>query len=152
MKGLRESLSDVISDISPEQTPFFSGAGTGMKAKQTLVEWQTDSLAAAAANASSVIFTSPGDWTLTQHHFGFTEPAENKTVKIEVKTRVKALKEFKGVKKSLVKGGKIYFHDVLPSVVPRRPIWPEGGQLARLVGVALKKWNKEFEIKLRRVR
>lgn len=50
-QGLRESLSDVISDISPEQTPFFSGAGTGPKAKQTLVEWQTDSLAAAAANA-----------------------------------------------------------------------------------------------------
>ena len=51
VQGLRESLSDVISDISPEQTPFFSGAGTGPKAKQTLVEWQTDSLAAAAANA-----------------------------------------------------------------------------------------------------
>ncbi|MEE8608888.1 MAG: DUF5309 family protein [Nitrospiraceae bacterium] len=50
-QGLRESLADIISDISPEQTPFFSGAGTGPKARQTLVEWQTDTLAAAAANA-----------------------------------------------------------------------------------------------------
>ena len=39
MKGLREDLSDLISDISPETTPFFSGAGTGPRAKQTLVEW-----------------------------------------------------------------------------------------------------------------
>lgn len=50
-KGLRESLTDIISDISPEQTPFFSGAGMGPRARQTLVEWQTDTLAAAAANA-----------------------------------------------------------------------------------------------------
>ena len=50
-KGLRESLSDIISDISPEQTPFFSGAGMGPKARAALVEWQTDTLAAAAANA-----------------------------------------------------------------------------------------------------
>jgi hypothetical protein len=50
-QGLRESLSDVISDISPEQTPFFSAAGMGKKPKTTLEEWQTDSLAAAAANA-----------------------------------------------------------------------------------------------------
>jgi hypothetical protein len=51
VQGLRESLSDVISDISPEQTPFYSAAGIGKRANQTLVEWQTDSLAAAAANA-----------------------------------------------------------------------------------------------------
>ena len=50
-KGIREDLSSIISDISPEQTPFFSGAGTGPKPKSTLVEWQTDSLASAAANA-----------------------------------------------------------------------------------------------------
>ncbi len=51
VQGLRESLTDIISDISPEQTPFFSGAGMGPRARQTLVEWQTDTLAAAAANA-----------------------------------------------------------------------------------------------------
>ena len=46
-KGLRESLHDRIYNISPEETPFISGAGRGKAAKQTLEEWQTDTLAAA---------------------------------------------------------------------------------------------------------
>lgn len=47
MKGLRESLDDVIFNISPQDTPFYSSIGRGKRAKQTLEEWQTDSLAAA---------------------------------------------------------------------------------------------------------
>lgn len=47
MKGLRESLHDRIYNISPEECPFIMGAGRGPNAKQTLEEWQTDSLAAA---------------------------------------------------------------------------------------------------------
>lgn len=42
--GLREDLADVIYNISPEDTPFISGIGRE-SAKQTLHEWQTDSLA-----------------------------------------------------------------------------------------------------------
>jgi hypothetical protein len=42
-QGLREHLTDVIYDISPEDTPFVNGAGRG-KANQTLFEWQTDVL------------------------------------------------------------------------------------------------------------
>ncbi len=49
-KGLRESLSDIIYDVSPEETPFLSAAGRGSM-KQTQEEWQTDVLAAAGANA-----------------------------------------------------------------------------------------------------
>jgi len=49
-KGLRESLSDIIYDVSPEETPFLSAAGRG-SAKQTLEEWQTDVLASATDNA-----------------------------------------------------------------------------------------------------
>lgn len=44
-KGLREQLSDTIYDISPEDTPLVSSAGKH-SIKQTLFEWQTDSLAA----------------------------------------------------------------------------------------------------------
>lgn len=44
--GLREQLSDAIYRISPEDTPFMSSCARGT-AKGTLVEWQTDSLAAA---------------------------------------------------------------------------------------------------------
>lgn len=48
--GNREDLSDMIYRISPTDTPFMSGAE---KAKATAVnhEWQTQALAAAAANA-----------------------------------------------------------------------------------------------------
>ena len=47
-KGIREDLSDLISDISPTQTPFVSNIGT-RSAENTYFEWQTDSLAAASA-------------------------------------------------------------------------------------------------------
>lgn len=49
-KGIREDLSNIISNISPEDTPVYSMAGKG-KVSNTLFEWQTDSLAAAGANA-----------------------------------------------------------------------------------------------------
>jgi hypothetical protein len=47
--GNREDLEDVIYDISPTETPFLSNAGR-TKAKAVFHEWQTDVLAAAAAN------------------------------------------------------------------------------------------------------
>jgi len=50
MVGIREDLSDVISDISPLETPFQTLAGRE-EAENTLVEWQTDALASAADNA-----------------------------------------------------------------------------------------------------
>lgn len=50
MIGIREDLSDIISNISPTQTPFLSNIGTS-STTQTQFDWQTDSLAAAAANA-----------------------------------------------------------------------------------------------------
>lgn len=46
-KGIREQLSDVISNISPTDTPFTSNAGKGEKLNNTLFEWQKDSLASA---------------------------------------------------------------------------------------------------------
>ena len=48
--GNREDLSDIIYNISPTDTPFMSSIGKE-KAEGTLHEWQTDALAAAAANA-----------------------------------------------------------------------------------------------------
>jgi hypothetical protein len=43
-KGIREELSDVITNISPTETPFISNAGKG-KVSNTFYEWQTDALA-----------------------------------------------------------------------------------------------------------
>ena len=48
--GLREDLADVIYNISPEDTPILSAIPRA-KATSTKHEWQTDTLADAAANA-----------------------------------------------------------------------------------------------------
>jgi len=48
--GIREDLSDIISNISPEETPMYSAIAK-TKATNTYHEFQTDSLRASAANA-----------------------------------------------------------------------------------------------------
>ena len=48
--GRREDLSNTIYNISPSDVPFMSMIGRS-KATNTLAEWQTDSLSAAANNA-----------------------------------------------------------------------------------------------------
>lgn len=48
--GNREDLIDIIFDISPTDTPVMSAAKR-KRARATLHEWQTDTLAAAATNA-----------------------------------------------------------------------------------------------------
>src|SRR5688572_28964163 len=47
-KGIREDLSDLISDISPTDTPFQSNIGSE-GCSNTFFEWQVDSLASASA-------------------------------------------------------------------------------------------------------
>ncbi len=49
--GIREDLANVIFNISPQTTPFVSNMTKRRKVTNTFFEWQTDSLAAAAANA-----------------------------------------------------------------------------------------------------
>lgn len=48
--GIREDLSDIITNISPEETPFHTKSRK-TTASNTLVEWQTDSLRSSATNA-----------------------------------------------------------------------------------------------------
>ena len=47
--GIREDLSNVIYNIAPLDTPFFSGCGRST-ADSTKFEWQTDTIAAGSAN------------------------------------------------------------------------------------------------------
>jgi len=49
-KGIREDLADVIYDVSPEETPFYTACAK-VKATNTYHEWQTDALRSSAANA-----------------------------------------------------------------------------------------------------
>lgn len=66
MVGIREDLLDDIYNISPEDTPFMSMIGRG-RATQRLHEWQTDTLAAPAANhhteGADATFTTPTSTT-----------------------------------------------------------------------------------------
>lgn len=50
VKGIREDLSDMIYDISPEETPFYTACAK-LKATNTYHEWQTDALRASGDNA-----------------------------------------------------------------------------------------------------
>jgi len=50
MNGIREDLQDAIYNVDPDETPFFSKCAK-VTAKNTLHEWQTDSLRASGANA-----------------------------------------------------------------------------------------------------
>jgi hypothetical protein len=52
-KGIREDLSDLISDISPTDTPFQSNIGSEPTGN-TFFEWQSDSLAAAVATNAQI--------------------------------------------------------------------------------------------------
>jgi hypothetical protein len=49
--GIKEQVSDVITNISPRKTPFQNGVGNE-KVTQPLFQWQEDSLRAPAANAA----------------------------------------------------------------------------------------------------
>lgn len=48
--GIREELSDIIANISPEQTPFTSNVGSE-NVSNTYFEWQTDALASTSTTA-----------------------------------------------------------------------------------------------------
>lgn len=50
MVGIREDLSDMIYDISPHETPFYT-ACPKTKATNTYTEWQTDALRTSSTNA-----------------------------------------------------------------------------------------------------
>ena len=50
-KGIRESLSDIISSIAPEEVPFQSNIGS-KNVSNTYFEWQTDSLNAVDKTAN----------------------------------------------------------------------------------------------------
>ena len=62
-KGNREDLSDIITNITPTETPFYSTFGK-VKAKSVTHDWLTDSLANAAENkhieGADYSFAKPG--------------------------------------------------------------------------------------------
>lgn len=82
-KGIRESLSNVIYNISPEETPFMSNIGRE-NVKNTYFEWQTDSLAAASTTNAQIEGddVSSFDSTSATTRVGNYTQISNKTVLI----------------------------------------------------------------------
>jgi hypothetical protein len=82
-KGIRESLSNVIYNISPEETPFMSNIGRE-NVKNTYFEWQTDSLAAASTTNAQIEGddVSSFDSTSATSRVGNYTQISNKTVLI----------------------------------------------------------------------
>jgi len=74
--GNREDLTDIITNISPMDTWFTSNSGSA-NAKGTYHEWQTDALAAAAANAKiEGAAASDGTITATSRAGNYTQIME----------------------------------------------------------------------------
>lgn len=82
-KGIRESLANVIYNISPEETPFMSNVGRE-NVKNTYFEWQTDSLAAASTTNAQIEGddVSSYDSTAATTRVGNYTQISNKTVLI----------------------------------------------------------------------
>ncbi|HEX5006581.1 MAG TPA: DUF5309 domain-containing protein [Hyphomonadaceae bacterium] len=57
MVGIREDLSDIIYNIDPMETPFFTTLRKGAAAKNVFIEWQKDTL----ATATTVRFVEGAD-------------------------------------------------------------------------------------------
>jgi hypothetical protein len=99
------------------------------------------------ATKAMTVFRSPGDYTLTQHHTGFTELATGGVVKIELK-RPGALDK-KG--KLRTKGAKtVAFKDTNQKIVPARPVWPNRKQLQPIIRKSIRLFVKEFQAALAR--
>jgi len=78
--GIREDLSDVIYDVSPEDTPFYSKCAKA-KATNTFHEWQTDALRSSAANAHiEGDDTTAGAATATVRRGNYTQIFKNAVV------------------------------------------------------------------------
>ena len=80
VKGMREDLSEMISDLSPMETPFLSGLGDGGDVGNTTIEWQVDELEAVDRDNAK-----PEGWTATYSQPSQPERVGNRT-QISAKT------------------------------------------------------------------
>jgi hypothetical protein len=80
----------------------------------------------------SIYFESPGDWTLTQHHDGFTKLPTLGNVTIRIKNPRPL---------GLSRGTKWFrFFNSRPSVVPARKVWPSEVEAEAIVTPIASQW------------
>lgn len=81
--GNREDLSDVIYDVSPEDTPFISAIGRG-SASNVFFEWQTDVLGAVADNKAVEGDAAVNDAVVATVRLGNYNQISDKTVVVSL--------------------------------------------------------------------
>lgn len=130
-KGIAESFEDVIFDISPEDTPLLSAAKR-TTAGQTFHQWQTDALAAAAANAQLEGLDSTFATLAATTVLGNYTQISSKTVKISgTFDVVKKYGRKSEVAYSLMKAGKELKRDMEYALVRNQASSAGGAGTAR---------------------
>ena len=132
--GMRESLSDVITNIAPLETPVRTAIRQGT-ASATLEEWQADGLAAAAANAKIEGDESTFSTPPTTQRLGNRTQISSKTVIVSrTADRVRKAGREQEVGYQVMKIGQELLRDIEFEITQKNPIVTGNSTTARQSG------------------
>lgn len=141
--GVREDLSNIISNISPTETPFLTNAKKG-KVKNTTFEWQTDALAAAVSSNQQVegddIASFPAV-TPTVRMFNYAEIARKVAILSETVESVDSAGGANNMGYVVAKLGKEIKRDMETALLANKACAAGSTTVARQTG-GLKAWIK----------
>ena len=137
--GIREDLEDVIYDISPMDTYFFTNASRG-KATNTLHDWQVDALAAPGANA----YVEGDDFsaqavTATTKYRNYTQISRKEIVVSRTANKVNTAGRKEELAYQIVKKGKELKRDIETHCVQNNAATSGGASSAR-VSASVESW------------
>ena len=137
--GIREDLEDVIYDISPQDTYFFSKAAR-LKATATLHDWQTDALAAPTVNA----FVEGDEFsaqavTATTKYRNYTQISRKEIVVSRTQNKVQTAGRKEELAYQIVKKGKELKRDIEAALLGKYAATSGGASSAR-VAASVEGW------------
>lgn len=141
--GVREDLSNIISNISPTETPFLTNAKKG-KIRNTTYEWQTDALASAVTSNQQIegddIATFPAV-TPTVRMFNYAEIARKVAILSETVESVDSAGGANNMGYVVAKLGKEIKRDMESALLANKACAAGNASTARQTG-GLKAWIK----------
>lgn len=138
--GIREDLEDVIYDISPMDTYFFSKAAR-LKATATRHDWQTDALASPSGDNACV----EGDdfsaqaVTATTKYSNYTQIARKEIVVSRTQNKVNTAGRKEELAYQIVKKGKELKRDIETALIQNKAATSGGASSAR-VSASVETW------------
>lgn len=140
MVGIREDLQDIIYDISPMDTFFFSRAAR-LTAKNTKHEWQTDALAAPDATNA---FVEGEDFsaqtsTATTRYANYTQISRKEVVVSRTANKVNTAGRKEELAYQVIKRGKELKRDI-ESCAVRNAAATSGGSASARVSAGVETW------------